>query len=266
MAKKKDDKKKVNPIPRKTATIPPPKKTDSKDTVLVAEQLKVIKAATTEHQLDVIADADNRPGVVAAIKARRDELKKPAEEAADKFPVEELKKAEEELLAPLAESVVEVETAESPRTSGPAAAPAPVVEEPVGEVIVKGEPPVAPQPATALEGGVLGSQTCEDEDAQELAAQKAQDGRAAKELLELRDAQVAADHARADVKRARAELERLEGVASGAEERAAREAAKGKPNPVPVEEPKPETEENVGGNPAPAEEKSESSSPPRALL
>ncbi len=48
---------------------------DSRDTVRVSEQLMIVKAATSEEQLDVIAAADRRPGVGIAIRARRDELK-----------------------------------------------------------------------------------------------------------------------------------------------------------------------------------------------
>ncbi len=250
MARKKDHKRK--PVARKT---------DSKDTVTVAEQIKIVEATMDAHTLDVIESADNRPSVRLAINIQREEIakaakaKEPVKE--DKFPNEELSKIEKEL-APVAEPVVKVKY-EAPTAElvvDEPAAPAPVFEEPA-----KPEP----IPATPLAGGVLGSLSAVAEDEQEIESQKSQARRAVETEAKLRNPRVAAHHARADADRVLAEAKRLEGVARGAEARAAEAEAKAgqKPKPAPVEAPK---AGNVEGNQAPAEAKSETSGPPNALL
>jgi hypothetical protein len=246
------------------------KKTDSKDTVRVTEQLDVIKATTDEKTLDAIADADNRPNVVAAIKERRKELLE-AEEA--KAALEELTKLEQEadpgaepgLQAEPEMKAVDAQLDEIEKTLAPIAetakAPEPVAEEPA-EKEPEPEPEKAPEPpaVSALAGGVTGSLTPEEEETQEVAADRAGDRRAMEEEAERRNAKVAADHALNDVKRAKEELERAERVASAAMAKVAREEAKGKPKPPPAPKPEPKEKE-----PAP-EGHPGGSAPPAALL
>lgn len=249
MAKKKGAKKKSGAKPKPKAGPKP----DSKDTVKVTEQVEVIKATSEEKTLKAIEAADNRPTVVEALKARREQIKKieePVKE--DKFPDKELAKIEDELLAPVAEANVEA--------SPPEATLEVTVEEPVAVKEEPEEPAPKAEPVAPLAGGVVGTLSGEAEDKQEIACQKAGDAAPAEAEAKLKNAKVAAAHAREQADKVMAEAKRLAEVATAAEAKAAREEGKDKPKPEKKVETKAREEKPVDEKPAAA------SSPPNALL